>query len=313
MTDRVDSSQIKQWAGDVGFDLVGVAPAEPIEHADYFRQWIARGCHGSMDYLARHREKRIDPRRLFPWARSIICIALSYNTPPAACPPERPVGRIARYAQRRDYHQVIKTRLSSLAERIRQAADQEARLRVCVDTVPLAEKHHAARAGLGWIGKNGLLINQHFGSWLLLGEIIIDLPLTYDTPVESRCGDCNLCMRSCPTGALVGPHQLDARRCVSYLTVESGQRLPSDLAGLMDAWAFGCDMCQESCPFNRTAAQTADPEIKPRPEWSHVDLQDAQGWDENHFTHRYAHSPVVRAGWTHFQRCLNNCRVNLPG
>jgi len=306
MPRRITTGQIKKWARQLGFDLAGVAPAERIEQAQFLRDWLRRGYHGQMDFLACRVEQRIDPVAFLPWARSIICTAMNYYSEPPNRQSSTPLGRVARYAWRADYHDVLKKRLQALAERIHSESPAAARTRICVDAAPLAEKSHAARAGLGWIGKNSLLLNERFGSWLLLGEIITDLELTGDEAMPQGCGDCELCIKACPTAALLAPRVLDARRCISYLTIESTEAPPAELADKMGSWLFGCDLCQLACPYTRKAIPTTDPELQPRSQWCHIDLQQAADWDERQFNEHFAGSPIRRATWQHFQAVLRN-------
>jgi epoxyqueuosine reductase len=295
----MDSDAIKQWGQEGGFDLVGIAPAETAGHQDYFREWLRSGCHGGMAYLAREPDKRVDPRKLLPWARSVICVAANYYPgSPTRDLREKTFGRVARYAWGRDYHQVIKERLHRLAERIQKAAGRGVQSRCFVDTGPIMEKQHSARAGLGWIGKNTLLLNEKFGSWLALGEIVTDLELECDRPVENRCGDCRRCVEACPTGALTGPYQLDARRCISYLTIETGAEIPREFAAKMGNWFFGCDVCQEACPYNPKAVPTNDPDFAPRENWRRLNRQRILTMTEEQFKAEFDGGAILRAGLT---------------
>jgi epoxyqueuosine reductase len=265
MSSSLDSAQIKQWGFDLGFDVIGVTFALPIDkpHTNALHDYLAKGYQGDMHYLARNVEKRLDVRQLVPGARSVICTALNYYHETPEQQSAKPYGKIARYAWGRDYHDVIKTKLHQLADRIKAAAIDIIQTRCFVDTAPLLEKAYAARAGLGWIGKNTLLLNERFGSWLVLGEIVTDLELDYDQPVPDQCGSCEKCLHSCPTNALVEPHILDARRCISYLTIESKLQVPTELQPKMGNWFFGCDDCQNVCPFNQKKASCEEPDFKP--------------------------------------------------
>ena len=217
--------QIQEFSKKVGFDVVGVASAEAVETGDCVREYLRKGYEGEMGYLAREVDKRIDVRRLVAGARSVVCVGMNYF----AETPERPEGLcgvVARYARGRDYHEVVKQRLYKLADRIKALAAGSVLTRCFVDTAPLLEKAWAARAGLGWIGKNGLLLNERYGSWLVLGEVVTDLELEADKPCDDGCGDCRACVETCPTEALVEPYVLEARRCISYLTMESRKDNP---------------------------------------------------------------------------------------
>jgi len=293
------SDIIKGWAQRLGFDLVGIAPAEPIAYPERLREYLRRGYHGRMAYLGRPVEKRIDPRLLLPGARSIICTGTNYYAPEPACGGVGPFGRVARYAWGRDYHEVIRSRLEELAGRIRHAVSRPVRLGCFVDSAALAEKNHAARAGLGWVGKNSLLVNERFGSWLVLGEIVTDLELACDEPVEDQCGTCVRCLEACPTGALVEPRVLDARRCVSYLTIESREEVPGEFRNKLGDWLFGCDACQEVCPFNEDTPTTRAGEFAARREWCRVGLRELMELDAEQFQRRFAGSSIARADREH--------------
>jgi epoxyqueuosine reductase len=301
MSIAVSSGCVKQWSGELGFSLVGIAPAVGVDEGGYLREYLRRGYHGQMSYLERGVGQRLDPRELVPGARSVICVAINYYGG------ERPdnkvaCGKIARYAWAGDYHKVMKKRLGLLADRIRQAAGGEVVLRCCVDTAAVMEKAYAARAGLGWIGKNGLLINGRYGSWLVLGEIVTDLVFDYDEPLVQQCGECCLCLEGCPGGALVRPYVLDARRCISYLTIESRESVEQELPGETAGWLFGCDGCQEVCPFNWHLEVTKDLDMRPESRWQQVELQEAVSMDEEQFNKRFAGCCVKRGGYEGFVR-----------
>jgi len=301
MPPAVSNADIKQWAYELGFDLVGIAPAQPIPHGDAFREYLSRQYHGSMTYLARHIEKRIDPRQLMPQARSVICTALNYYNPS----PENPdpfFPKVARYAWGLDYHRIMKDNLKKLSQRIQVDTDHQVRTRCFVDTAPLAEKAHAARAGLGWIGKNTLLINERFGSWLVLGEILTDLELEYDQPVSGQCGSCRCCLDSCPTGALCDSHILDARRCISFLTIESREKIPSELADKIKPWFFGCDICQEACPFNKNTPTANSSEWKTIPGQTAVNIEKFKNWNQDQYRQYFQGSSLICANWEYLKQ-----------
>jgi epoxyqueuosine reductase len=248
-----------------------------------------------------------------PGACSVICVAINYyggqpGHNEVAC------GKIARYAWAGDYHKVVKKRLDLLAGRIRQAAGGEVVLRCCVDTAAVMEKAYAARAGLGWIGKNGLLVNGRYGSWLVLGEIITNLLFDYDEPIAQQCGGCSLCLEGCPGGAFAAPYILDARRCISYLTIESRVSVEQEMAG----WLFGCDSCQEVCPFNQRGEVTRDPDMQPESRWQQIELRGAELMDEEQFNNRFAGCCVRRGGYESFARnvrallSMRDCKKKPP-
>lgn len=246
-----DLEQLKQdalrLAGELGFALAGVAPAADAvsaETAAAFRRWLDAGHHADMGYMGEHVEQRLDVRVNLPWAASVLCLAAGYAEPPGATP-----AAVARYARGRDYHRVLKGRCRTLADALRQRAPGM-RTRIFVDSAPVLERSLAARAGLGWIGKNTCLIHPRWGSWLLLAEIALSEPLPPDEPMAPQCGDCRACLDACPNGALVEPYVLDARRCNGWATVECRSSLDGDALDV-DGCVFGCDVCQAVCPFNR--------------------------------------------------------------
>jgi len=309
MPSIIESAQVKQWAEQLEFDLVGIAPAQALDqdHQLHFQRYLARGYQGRMHYLASNLEKRLDPQKLMPGAQSIICTAVNYFNPKPRPDGVGPFGRVAKYAWVADYHVVLKDKLRKLAERIYSAGGEKVKLRCFVDTAPLAEKAHAANAGLGWIGKNGLLINEQLGSWLVLGEILTNLPLEYDQPVVNRCGSCRRCLEACPTAALLEPHILEARRCISYLTVEAGSPAPEELRNETADWLFGCDVCQEVCPFNEHAKPAALPEFTPQPLWCSPPLLELMNMDEEQFRRRFAGSSMTRITREQFMTKAKDC------
>ncbi|MCF7958180.1 MAG: tRNA epoxyqueuosine(34) reductase QueG [Phycisphaerae bacterium] len=304
MQKMITTDQIKQWSHQLGFTLTGIAPAEPVETADSLRRYLEKQHHGQMTYLARNVDKRIDPQKLVPGAKSIICTATNYFTE-SPCPPETPYKKIARYARFQDYHDILKARLKKLTALIRQATGDETTCRCFVDTAPLAEKYHAARAGLGWIGKNSLLLNETYGSWLLLGEIVTNLNLQPDNPVPEKCGTCQKCIDACPTTAIIKPYTLEARRCISYLTTESQTEIPKELENKIGPRFFGCDTCQEVCPVNQQTPPTTDPAFQPNPQGSYITHKDLKALDPGPFKTRFKNTPLSRIN-------LNQIRIKKP-
>jgi len=313
MSGSITSDQIKAFAFRLGFDLVGVTSTDPIAHSDHLHNYLRNNYQGEMNYLARNIDKRIHPAQLVPSACSVICTALNYYQTNPNNYSRLTSGKIARYAWGTDYHLVVKKKLKQLADFIStqlggsDCTDHRNHLpllRCFVDTVPLAEKELAARAGLGWIGKNNLLINQQFGSWLVLGEIVTDLPLDHDQPAADQCGDCSRCLDACPTQALVEPRTLDARLCVSYLTIEAKSSLPNNKEKFQNPqvaqWIFGCDLCQNTCPFNQNTPPTKEPEFQPR----HYSLKPEQLLKMSHpeFEKHFANSPLLHADWNHLRQ-----------
>jgi epoxyqueuosine reductase len=293
--------RIKERARELGFDLVGIAEAAPSRHHPAYLDWLRAGYHGTMAYMARPGavERRKDPRLILPGARSVIVVAVNYyvaDRQPCQAGAELR-GRIARYARNDDYHDVMKRRLEALVDFMRAEAGQEIQARAYVDTGPVLERELASRAGLGWIGKNTNLIHPRWGSWLLLGEIITNLALEPDQPFErDHCGSCDRCLRACPTQAFVAPRVLDAQRCISYLTIELREAIPPDLRPLMSDWIFGCDVCQDACPWNRKFARpTHEPTFQPRDDLDAPDLLALLTLDEEGFRRRFRGSPIRRA------------------
>jgi epoxyqueuosine reductase len=247
---------IKREALAVGFAGVGIAPAAPLpEHQRAFRRSLKEGRHAGMAYLAQEPERREDPGRVLPGAKSLIALAWAYYQGDHPPPPDTPAGKIARYAWGPDYHAVIEPRLEHLKMFIL-AHRPHAAIRCAVDHAPVLERAYAQEAGLGFIGKHTLLIAPDHGSWVVLAELITDLDLPADTPGVGQCGSCTRCLDACPTGALTGPFQIDAGRCIAYLTIENKGAVTEDLRPLVGDWLFGCDICQEVCPYNQTPVES---------------------------------------------------------
>jgi len=290
------SSHIKEEAQRLGFGLVGISPVAPPPHEQFFAQWLRAGFAGKLDYMQRTELLRRDPAQLVPWAVSVISVGLNYNTdhrrPEAGA---RNTGWISRYAWGDDYHSIMHQRLESLLDRIRVLNERPVQGKAFVDSGPVLERDAAGIAGLGWIGKNTHLISPKEGSWFFLAELFVDLPLTYDRPIRDRCGRCDLCIKECPTGAFVGPYILDARRCISYLTIELKGWIPRSLRPLIGNHIFGCDICQEICPYNAKAATSSEPAFAPRAGLYAPELIPFLALDEKEFRQRFSGSPVLRA------------------
>lgn len=277
-------------------------------------QWLESGFHGEMDYMARHGMKRARPAELLPGTLRVISVRMNYWPRAAGASETLADGRkayISRYALGRDYHKSMRNRLQGLAHRIAAAAPHA--YRVFVDSAPVLEVELARRAGTGWRGKHSLLIDRAAGSYFFLGEIFTDLPLPVDAPVSEHCGSCRACIDACPTGAIVAPYRVDARRCISYLTIELKGAIPESLRPLVGNRVYGCDDCQLACPWNRFARLSAEPDFAPRHELDASDLADLFAWSESDFTTRMAGSPIYRIG---YERWLRNLAVglgNAPG
>jgi epoxyqueuosine reductase len=306
------SSQIKEAAQRLGFELVGISAARPAPHEQSFAAWLRQGFAGNLEYMQRTESLRRDPRELVPWAVSIISVGMNYDSGYSR-PVEssEPRGWISRYAWGDDYHNVMKGKLEELLESISQLRDGNIKGKAFVDSGPVLERDFAGIAGLGWIGKNTHLISPKRGSWFFLGELFVDLPLAYDRPIRDRCGRCDLCLKACPTGAFVGPYVLDARRCISYLTIELKDWMPRSLRPLVGNHIFGCDICQEVCPYNGKALPTAEMAFQPRPGLHAPELIAFLSLSEAEFRQRFRASPILRAKRRGFLRNVAVALGNL--
>lgn len=268
MTPGEKTALVKSAAAELGFDRVGVTTPRPLRREAYYRDWLASGHAGSMYYLTRNVESRVDPARFLAGARSIICTAINYHRPDSDAPgpapaaaETAPTGRIAQYARGEDYHVVVRDLLETLIHALRRRLNEHFDARACVDTAPLIERELAAAAGVGWIGKNTLVMHESVGSYLFLGEIVTTLELESDAPATDHCGTCTRCLDACPTAAFTAPYQMDATRCISYLTIEHREPIAPSLASKMGNWIFGCDICQEVCPHNSKAPVGTQPRL----------------------------------------------------
>ncbi len=289
------AERVRQLALGAGFDLAGIARADAPPALGFFAEWVARGYAGDMAYLISQAGKRSELLAAFPWARSLVCVGLQYDTPHAystEAPPER--GWISRYAWGDDYHDVMKAMLERLRERL--AAELgPLQARSYVDTGPIAEKAWAAAAGLGALGKNTCLLHPEHGSWFFLGELVTDLELPGDAPRADMCGSCTACLDACPTRAFPAPYVLDATRCISYLTIELRGSIPEPLREGMGRHVFGCDVCQDVCPWNRKRRKRGGPGFEPRAASADPELAGLAALDDEAFRERFRRSPVKRA------------------
>jgi len=292
------AERIKHTAREIGFDLVGVTAAGPAQSHARYTDWLSRGHHGKMSYLARPDAvaRRADVRMLLPSARSIVVVAMNYYSPLPRAREGPGVGAVARYAWGGDYHEIMAEKLERLVALIEAEAGHTVAHKICVDTSAILEREWAVRAGLGWIGKNTLLINPRIGSWLLLGELLLDLALDEEAPFPTdHCGTCTRCIKACPTHCILPNHDLDARRCIAYLTIELRGTLPrpADLHESLGNWVFGCDVCQEVCPWNRFARPTRQVAFEPR--HATLDLRELLEMNDETFRAQFAHSAIRRA------------------
>ncbi|MQC27043.1 MAG: tRNA epoxyqueuosine(34) reductase QueG [Chloroflexi bacterium] len=295
------TQQIKEHAISLGFDLVGVTTPDSPPHLDAYVDWLDAGYHGDMGFLATERaqQRRADPRSILPECESILVLGIPYDKP--ASPPSDELhpsqGQIAAYAWGADYHETLKSRLKQIIAFIEEQVGAVVPNRYYTDTGPILERELAQRAGLGWIGKNSMLINPQRGSYYLLAEILLGLPLVPDAPISTdHCGTCTLCIEACPTDCILDDRTLNASRCISYLSIELKDAIPLDLRPKMGQWVFGCDICQQVCPWNiRFASERGDPEFAPRTEVPIVDLPKELSLSTQEFNRKFKGSPVKRA------------------
>ena len=315
-TNEIDYIQllddIHQWSRELGLQQLGVSNTSLPEYEQYFLNWLEKGFHGDMEYMARHGTKRSRPADLVAGTVRIISVRMDYLPPNAEAPAKvlnnQELAYISRYALGRDYHKLMRSRLQKLAQRITEAIGPFG-YRVFVDSAPVLEKALAEKAGLGWIGKHSNLINRKAGSWFFLGELYTDLPLPLDTQhAANHCGRCQACMDICPTGAIVAPYQVDARRCISYLTIELHGAIPEALRPLIGNRIYGCDDCQLACPWNRFARNSLEADFRPRHRLDAPQLLSLFNWDEQTFLKNTEGSPIRRIG---HHRWLRNIAVAL--
>lgn len=305
------AQSIKNWGRELGFQQVGISDVDLGEHEAHLQRWLEAGYQGEMDYMAAHGSKRSHPDELVPGTLRVVSLRMDYlpgDTQMAQRLNEPEQAYVSRYALGRDYHKLIRKRLQQLAERIQQQIGPFG-YRAFVDSAPVLEKAIAEKAGLGWIGKNTLVLNRKAGSYFFLGELFVDLPLPVDAPHASEhCGRCSACMDICPTAAFAGPYVLDARRCISYLTIELKGSIPEELRAPIGNRVFGCDDCQIVCPWNRFARPTEQGDFQPRHGLDNSGLAELFMWTEEEFLSRTEGSPLRRAG---YERWLRNLAVGL--
>jgi len=305
------AAQIKVWGQELGFQQVGITDTDLSKAETHLDNWLAKSFHGTMDYMQRHGHKRSRPALLHPGTSRVISVRMDYLPESGDrmwSALENPLSAyISRYALGRDYHKLMRTRLQKLADRIH-AEIGDFSYRAFVDSAPVLEKALAEKAGLGWIGKHSNLINRKAGSWFFLGELYTDLPLPVDKPATEHCGDCHACLDICPTQAIVAPYQVDARRCVSYLTIELHGSIPEELRPLIGNRIYGCDDCQIICPWNRFAKLTNEKDFNPRHRLNTQELLDVFAWSGQEFLDKTEGSAIRRIG---YERWLRNIAVAL--
>ncbi len=295
---------IKLWGQELGFQQIGITNTSLERAEKWLDEWLEAGRHGSMEYMVRHGHKRSRPDVLVPGTISVISARMDYlppDTNPEAVLSNPNLGYVSRYALGRDYHKVMRNRLQRLAKRIQEEVSEYS-YRVFTDSAPVMEKPLATKAGLGWVGKNSMLVNRSSASWFFLGEIYTDLPLPQDSAAHDHCGSCDRCIVACPTQAIVAPYELDARRCISYLTIEFGGSIPKELRPLIGNRIYGCDDCLLPCPWNRFARPTGEQEFLPRNGLDAPKLVELFAWSEDEFLRRMEGSPIRRLGYECWMR-----------
>ncbi len=308
------AKDVKAWGKELGFQQVAITDTDVSDADQRLSAWLAQRHHGSMRYLEQNRELRRHPNQLVPNTLRIIMVRMNYLPPNAriaATLQNKALAYISRYALGRDYHKVVRKRLAKLAQKIKNAVG-DFNYRPFADSAPVFEKPLAAKAGIGWMGKHTLILNRQAGSWFFLGCLYTDLPLPLDQPVTDHCGSCRACLDICPTQAIIAPYQLDARRCISYLTIENKGDIPVALRPLIGNRIFGCDDCQMICPWNKFAKFTTETDFQPRHQLDHAQLFDLFAWSEAEFLTNTAGSPIRRAGYIGWLRNIAVALGNAP-
>jgi epoxyqueuosine reductase len=306
------TEKIKRKAFEIGFHKIGVARAETlVAETEHLRQWLEKDFHGEMRWMEREPEKRTDPKLIFPEAKSVISVALNYYTPHEYERNESK-GKVSRYAWGDDYHDVVKDKLRELLTWIK-SENAAIEGKICVDTAPVLDKAWAARAGLGWIGKHSNLITKEYGSWVFLGEILLNLELEYEERIEpDHCGNCTACLDACPTDAIVAPYQVDSKRCLSYATIElRSPELPAEIEKNLNGWLYGCDICQDVCPWNRFEKPTEEKRFEPRAGNVSADLEEILNLSTEKYAERFRRSAMKRTKISGLQRNARALKNNL--
>lgn len=305
------TEQIKQKASEISFHKIGIVRAETLtKEGAHLKEWLAKNYHGEMQWLEREPEKRADPQILFPAARSIIVVALNYFTPHEH-EENSAKGKVSRYAWGDDYHDVLKEKLRELFAFI-ESLDESAEAKICVDTAPFMDKAWAVRAGLGWLGKHSNLITKEYGSWVFIGEILLNLELEYDTEIISdHCGTCTACLDACPTDAIVAPYVVDSRACLSYTTIElRSPDFPDEITENLNGWLYGCDICQDVCPWNRFEKPTEEKRFEPRAGNISADLDEILSLSPEKYAEKFRKSAMKRTKLSGLQRNAHALKNN---
>lgn len=309
------AEKIKLWSTELGFSQVGISDVDLSAHEEHLQKWLDNQYHGNMDYMARHGMMRARPNELEPGSIRAISVRLDYlptDAKFARTLRNKEKGYVSRYALGRDYHKLMRKRLQHLGNKIR-AYCEEFNFRPFVDSAPILERPLAAKAGLGWVGKHSLLINEQAGSWFFIGELLIDLPLpVHQSSVENKCGACVSCLKICPTQAIVEPYVVDARRCISYLTIELDGAIPEEFRPLLGNRIYGCDDCQLICPWNKFAKLSIEDDFQPRQDLDGSDLLALFAWSETEFLDKTQGSPIRRIGFQSWQRNIAIALGNAP-
>lgn len=302
------AEQIKRWSLELGFDQCGISQAEFLEsEASRLENWLKENRHGAMHYMENHFDLRLDPRKLLPGTLSVLTLTYNYF-------PEKEIEtrgfKISKYAYGEDYHVVVKDKLKNLMGRIEQEWGK-VQMRAFVDSAPILEKAWAVRSGVGWLGKNGNLISKKRGSFFFIAEILIDVKLNADHPVTDHCGTCTACIDACPTDAIIAPMQVDGSKCISYFTIELKDQIPEEWRGKWTDWAFGCDVCQDVCPWNRFSKSHNEERLLPKVYWEQLSASDWLAMEEVDFKKMVKGTPLERPKWAGFQRNLKHLKRDL--
>lgn len=314
---QIEANALKAQARALGFSKVGIVPATALtEEGARLSEWLDKNFHGAMWYMARDPAQRADPRLLLPSAKSVVCVALNYYRPETHS--DAPgVGKISRYAWGDDYHDVLRNKLKALLAWVQERVP-EVESKICIDSAPMMDKAWAVRAGIGWLGKHSNVITKEFGSWIFLGELLLSIELDSDSYIEpDHCGKCTRCIDACPTSAIVAPYQVDATRCISYGTIElRDEELPEPIRSQSGGWIFGCDICQDVCPWSRFSKPTEEERFAPRPGLTMPDLNELAALSQGEFSIRFRRSPIKRAKLSGLRRnvraALERRRGNVP-